>query len=237
MTHLNTKEHITQYLSTVHSPGTEELELQEIEKVSETDAGLLVQATVVSYIRIGPCDLLKVPQPVSFVVCESGGNISIETSHNWISAWEFFWLSERFSCLEAARAEIESAFGPWDEADPAHLAALLLLLSEDIGPCTTLLAKIAGRPEVEIEHIAIRLRDALIWKDDLVDSAAWHKSNGQLAFLLDVMVGVGQLERRMSAQDAEYRYHAVNPDGPTVAQRENSHATANFETDGGDEHE
>jgi hypothetical protein len=74
------------------------------------------------------------------------------------------------------------------------------------GPYPVLLARMTARPEVEIERIAVRLRDALIWKDDLVDSEAWDKAGGQIAFLLDTMVGAGQLERRWSSDKAAYSY-------------------------------
>jgi hypothetical protein len=221
--------HITEYLSTVHSPGTEELELQEIEKVSETDGGFLVEATVISYVRIGPCDLLKVPQPVSFVVSESGGNISIKTSHNWLSAWDYYWLglADRDLCLGEVRADLEQTLGPWDDADPVHLAALLLVLSEEIGPYTTLLARFTGQPEREIEIIAARFRTALLWKEGDVDSEPWHKTGGQVALLMDAMVGAGQLERRMSERGAEYR--AVRPEGPAGTCREDESVIADNE--------
>jgi hypothetical protein len=195
------KKHIIRVLATMHLPGIKELKLRKIEATSETDAGMVVQATVISHVRIGHCKHQKVTQPVTFTLLESAGVISVQTTHDWLSAWESFWITERDSHLSAARAEVEKLLGPWDESDPTHFAAVLLSLSDSVGPYPTLLARLTGRPGSEIELIAARFRGPAIWVEDSVDSDRWRVPHGEFDFATDALVGAGHLERRWPLDD------------------------------------
>lgn len=226
------KKHIIQFLATVHLPRIKELKLGKIEGTYETDAGLAVQATVVSYIHIGLGKYQDIAQAVMFTMSESNDVISVCTTHDWRSEWESFWMAKRDSYLATAKAKVENILGePWDDSDPTYLAALLLLLSVCIGPYAGILGKFTGESEEEIERIAARLYAARIWKDDSVDSELWTTPDGDVPFVMDSMVGAGHLVREWSEDQAAYSYSMTELGMQVKAHLnlENGNATADDE--------
>jgi hypothetical protein len=201
------REHIARYLGTVQSTSTYKPKLREIDITAEIAGGVVIEATVISYVQIGLCDNLEVTQPVTFTVRDSDGVVTVHTTHDWFSfAWKWFWTTGRETCLEAARSVVRKVLAEYDESKPAHLAALLLVLSYKFGPDPKLLAMVTGRPEAEIELFGARFRAASIWRNDSVDSDPWLAPWGAMAFFRDALVGAGETERRSIADEAKFQY-------------------------------
>jgi hypothetical protein len=195
-------EHIAQYLAFVKSPGIEKSALRQVSTITETETGANVLTEVTTYFRIG----LEVTQSVIFSVRVFDGVISVRTSHDWCSSWKGLWMKGRESCLEAARSMVREVLGEYNESEPAHLAALLLALSNKFGPDPRLLAMVTGRPEAEIELFGARFRAASIWRNGSVDSDPWRAPRGAVAFFLDALVGAGETERRWTVDEAKLRF-------------------------------
>lgn len=84
-----------------------------------------------------------------------------------------------------------------------YTAGMVLFGSGLLGVHTYRIAKWGGIPEEAILEIEPRLRENGIWKDSHVYAEWTDEENGTLAFILDVLVAVGDVRRSPVAPEKE----------------------------------
>jgi hypothetical protein len=78
-----------------------------------------------------------------------------------------------------------------------------------VGPYADRIVTFLGYPRGQVQVIAARLYEAMIWEKDEVRSENWFDSQKEtLAFLLDLMVAQGLLIRRWSEEKKQFEYCA-----------------------------
>jgi hypothetical protein len=103
--------------------------------------------------------------------------------------------------LEEAK-KLLIADGYKEEEDPEYLeAALILFGSAIVGPNIVRVAKWAEMPRKKVAEYSKRLRKSGIWDGHKLSVDWLDEEEGGMAFLLDVMVALGMIER--SARDGD----------------------------------
>lgn len=102
--------------------------------------------------------------------------------------------------VEKVKAQILELDPALSTEDYAYKVAVVLLLSAMIGPYEKGLAEQTGYSRKEIHEIGVRFRANGVWigqsKYGWVTGDEWlHGEHGAISFWLDVLVGMGQVER------------------------------------------
>lgn len=98
--------------------------------------------------------------------------------------------------LEQVKAEIMAVDDTLVEGSEVYDTALVLLSSVEVGPNVTRLCAFTGLPRTFVGQRAKRFRANRVWRGSKVAAAEWfEEGTGGIAFLMDVAVGMGLLER------------------------------------------
>lgn len=80
-----------------------------------------------------------------------------------------------------------------------YVPALVLLASIVVGPNTDRIAAFIKQPRSKVRELGKTIRRNGIWKQDKIDCEWFEKDTGGVAFLLDVNVAAGFMERSSHA--------------------------------------
>lgn len=83
--------------------------------------------------------------------------------------------------------------------DKCFLPGLVLLASVVCGPNTDKIAKFIKQPRSVVRDYGKVIRKNGIWKQDKIDCEWFDKDTGGVAFLCDVLVASGVMERKIHA--------------------------------------
>jgi hypothetical protein len=126
---------------------------------------------------------------------------------NWAMAWAIGMEPIRQESLKSMRRDIRKIDDTLKEDSYAFKVAMVLLVSEEVGPYVDRIATFVGYPRSLVQVIASRLQKAEIWHDDEVRCKPWFDpKTGGMAFRLALMTGRGWLTRAWSEHDRDYRY-------------------------------
>jgi hypothetical protein len=155
-------------------------------------------ADIKLYLRISNTDVLSSVESTEFrVVVKADGNdlhAAASTDKDWARAWEKGMEPIRLAALRSMKEDVWKMDATLAEDSYPFQAAMVLLISELVGPYADRIATFLGYIPSLVEVIAARLCQARIWENDEVRSEPWFDpQKGGIAFLLDVMVAEGVL--------------------------------------------
>ena len=99
--------------------------------------------------------------------------------------------------LEKIKAAVAAVDPQMDPEDDAYKASVILLasISDGIGPSADKIAELTGHPRSYVRTIASRLRKSGIWQGGKVHCNWFDAEEGWVAFMCDVNVALGMLNR------------------------------------------
>ena len=158
-------------------------------------------ADIKLYLRISNTDVLSSVESTEFrVVVEADGidlRAATSTDKDWARAWEKGMEPIRTAALQSMKEDVWKMDATLAEDSYPFQAAMVLLISELVGPYADRIATFLGYSPGFV--LAARLCEARMWADDQVRAEPWfdpqkggHPQKGGLAaLLLDVMIAQG----------------------------------------------
>jgi hypothetical protein len=181
----------------------------QLERQSYGEVSISVEMEL--FLRVSNTDLLSAIERADFVVrvdvAGSTSSATVSGEKDWTKAWERGMEPIKEDALQFMRRDVWKMDETLAENCITFRAAMVLLVSEFVGPYVDRIATFAGYPLSFVELIAVRLQDAKIWEGDQVCCENWFEPNtGGMAFMLDVMVAEGKLIRAWSEERGQYAY-------------------------------
>jgi hypothetical protein len=127
---------------------------------------------------------------------------------NWELAWEHGIEPIKQAALQAMKSTVWNLDATLVEDTYTFKAAMVLLVSEMVGPYTNRVATFLGYPVGFVQVIAARLIESGIWDKDEVSSEPWlDPLKGHVSFMLDLTVAEGKLTGRWSEEKGQRNYY------------------------------
>lgn len=108
-------------------------------------------------------------------------------------------MTEKAWTIQKIKAEVRRMDPTLKASDPAFRVAVIMLSAIIVGQRADRLVKFTGYLLFDIRQVAKRMRENGLWLPGGRFAAAWAKDGDSIAFWLDVLVGMGHVERRTAA--------------------------------------
>jgi hypothetical protein len=127
---------------------------------------------------------------------------------DWGMAWERGIAPIKQAALRGMRRDVWQMDETLAEDSYTFQAAMVLLVSELVGPYIDRVATFLGYPPGLVQVMAARLQEAKVWESDEVRCESWFDpKKGATAFMLDLMVAEGAIIRMWSEEKKQYSYY------------------------------
>jgi hypothetical protein len=173
---------------------------------------ITISAEVELILRVTDTDALQSIERTEFrvTVDADAENLRAVASSetNWESAWERGIEPIKQAALQALKSTVWNLDATLVEDSYTFKAAMVLLVSEMVGPNTDRVATFLGYPVGLVQVIAARLIESGIWLGDEVSSEPWlDPKKGMVSFMLDLMVAEGKLTGSWSEEKGQRNYY------------------------------
>jgi hypothetical protein len=169
-------------------------------------------ANVILILRISNTMCLPSIERTEFCVSvdADGDNLRAvaRSEKDWAMAWERGFEPMKHGRLQSMKDNVRNMDENLAEDSFTFQAAMVLLVSEMVGPYVDRIATFLQYPRSLVQVISARLTEARIWDGDQVRSDGWRDpQNGGEPFLLDLMVAEGKVIGRWSEEKGQCTYH------------------------------
>jgi hypothetical protein len=173
---------------------------------------ITLPAEVELVLRVSNIDALRSIERTEFRVtvnADAGNLLAVASSDtNWEFAWQRGIEPIKEAALQAMKSTVWNLDASLVEDSYTFKAAIVLLVSEMVGPYTDRVATFLGYPVGFVQVIAARLIESGIWDKDEVSSEPWlDPKKGMVSFMLDLMVAEGKLTGRWSEEKGQRNYY------------------------------
>jgi len=192
---------------------SEQLQRIAVELAQDGNADVRLSVEIELFLHISNTDVVSTIECTVFLVrvaADENDLRAVATSEkDWGKAWERGMEPIKQRTLQGIRSGIWNLDNTLVEDSYTFQVAIILLVSELVGPYVERIATFVGYPRGLVQVIGTRLQEAKIWENDEVRCEAWFAPNkGAISFMLDLGVAEGKLMRRWSEEKKQYAYRA-----------------------------